>query len=284
MLLPLCCILFVACTSEYDADTAESNYKPITGKQMVASVKTSESVDGRDYVWAHQFSYDAKGRIKSVKSDVKSYRAVEYDNATDYLEYTALSTANYIYNGAQLEVEFSFKLNYPSSPSLNTSGSSKDSGHFNRSGALTRFSALDFVYSGSILRQAYDDYGVYYTIERDGENVVSHSVFETESDSHISTSKRYFYSPIANETNFDFSAYLGYWGVERSLGLRSDVPYYALYQLGAFGMLGTTSKELPWGVIENGKRVYGEWSYDSKGRPSLFVDADGVKTEVTYAD
>ena len=94
MLLPLCCILFVACTSEYDADTAESNYKPITGKQMVASVKTSESVDGRDYVWEHQFSYDAKGRIKSVKSDVKSYRAVEYDNATDYLEYTALSTAN----------------------------------------------------------------------------------------------------------------------------------------------------------------------------------------------
>ena len=284
MLLPLCCIFFVACTAEYDADTAESNYKPEAGRHMVASVTTSDTVDGRDYVWKHEFSYDAKGRIKSVESDVKSYRAVQYDNATDYLEYTALSTANYIYNGAELEIEFSFKIDYPSSPLLNTKGSSKDSGRFNRNGALTSFSALDFVYSGAVLQQAYDDYGVYYTIERDGVNVVRYSVFDTESDSNISKSKLYFYTPTVNETNFDFSAYLGYWGVERSLGLRSDVPYYSLYQLGAFGMLGTPSKELPWGVIENGERVYGEWRYDSKGRPSLFVDADGVRTEVTYAD
>ena len=282
----LLCVAFVSCNEEYDADTAQSLYEPSQARR-VASVKTTFMENGGENIHHHRYTYDAKGRIKTVNSDLVIYTPVVKDYIdTAYYRCNMTTSANYFYRGDELEVAFSVSTDYPELPSMNKLSSSSNFGVFGSNGKLLRFSQASFDYSTTMLLQAYTDGDICFDVTHDADgNITGYKKYYVTSGKVIEDrSNLYHYHPKKNKTNFDFSAYLGYWGVERSLGLRSDVPYYALYQLGAFGMLGTTSKELPWGVIENGKRVYGEWSYDSKGRPSLFVDADGVKTEVTYAD
>ena len=70
LLLFALCVSFAACSDgdDYNANTAESHYKPVEGRRMVAQVKTVNTVDGRNYSWEHNFTYDVHGRIKEINS------------------------------------------------------------------------------------------------------------------------------------------------------------------------------------------------------------------------
>lgn len=285
----LLCVGAVSCTEEYDADTAESNYEPAPGRR-VASLKTTYTLKGNEYSFEHNFNYDAQGRIKSVNSNIVHYVADKVYFDTVYTRCNITSGAEYYYKGEELEVAYSVTREFPTEPSRNNGERGVDSGVFNKSGVLTNFSTVDFVYSTTMLMQGYSDNDVYFNVKHDADgNVSGYTKCRTSTDEVISDkSGIYFYSPFKNKTNFDFSAYFGYWGVEQAVRMIS-VPYYATYQLAAFGMLGATSQQLPYGVIEKGadgrdNYIYGEWVLDSQDYPLSFVGADGRKTEITYCE
>jgi hypothetical protein len=148
---------FVSCNDDYDADSAQSVYVPVKGRHMVASVKTTEKVQGREFVWEHKFTYDSHGRIKTINSDVKAYERT----VLGYLQCNIISSANYYYKGEGLDVVFDFKLDYPNYPSLNFNGGNTDSGYFNRAGVLARFGSLELEYSTTQLQRAYSTGDVY---------------------------------------------------------------------------------------------------------------------------
>ena len=284
----LLCVGAVSCTEEYDADTAKSNYEAAPGKR-VASLKTTYTSKGNEYSFEHNFSYDAQGRIKSVNSNIVHYVADKIYFDTVYTRCNITSNAEYYYKGEELEVAYSVTREFPAEPSRNNGESGVDYGVFNNAGVLTNFSAVDFFYSTTMLQQGYADNDVYFNVKHDADgNVSGYTKCRTSTDEVISDkSGCYFYSPFKNKTNFDFSAYFGYWGVEQAVRMIS-VPYYATYQLAAFGMLGATSQLLPLGVVE--KDVDGKdnsqpaWVLDSQGYPLSFVDVDGRKTEITYCE
>ncbi|MBQ5888964.1 MAG: hypothetical protein IIW77_06800 [Bacteroidaceae bacterium] len=285
----LFCVGIMSCENEYDADTAESYYEPAPGKR-VASLKTTYTSKGNEYSFEHHFSYDAKGRIKSVNSNIVHYVADKVYFDTVYTRCDITSSADYFYNGEELEVAYSVTREYPTEPSRNNAESGVDYGVFNNAGVLTRFSSVDFVYSTTKLEQGFSDGDAYFNVQRDGNgNVSGYTKYRTTTDEQlVDKSGRYFYTPFKNKTNFDFSAYFGYWGVEQGVRMIS-VPYYATYQLAAFGMLGATSENLPWGVKEKGADgkedyIYGEWELDSQDYPLWFVDTDGRKTVITYCE
>ena len=105
------------------------------------------------------------------------------------------------------------------------------------------------------------------------------------------------YGGMKNKTNFDFSGYFGYWGLERAVPAIAT-EYYAYYQLTAFGMMGATSSNLPLALLsrdKNGKPVideetgsylylYGQWELDSRECPVSYVDGTGRKTVIRYVD
>ena len=284
----LLCVGAVSCTEEYDADTAISNYEAAPGKR-VASLKTTYTSKGNEYSFEHNFSYDAQGRIKSVNSNIVHYVADKIYFDTVYTRCNITSNAEYYYKSEELEVAYSVTREFPTEPSRNNGESGVDYGVFNNAGVLTNFSAVDFFYSTTMLQQGYADNDVYFNVKHDADgNVSGYTKCRTSTDEVISDkSGCYFYSPFKNKTNFDFSAYFGYWGVEQAVRMIS-VPYYATYQLAAFGMLGATSQLLPLGVVE--KDVDGKdnsqpaWVLDSQGYPLSFVDVDGRKTEITYCE
>lgn len=285
----LLCVGLVSCEKEYDADTAESNYEAAPGRR-VASLKTTYTSKGNEYSFEHNFSYDANGRIKSVNSNIVHYVADKMFFDTVYTRCNITSSADYFYNGERLDVAYSVTREYPSDPSRNNRESGVDYGVFNSAGVLTRFSSVDFVYSTTMLQQGFADGDAYFNVIRDGSgNVSGYTKYRTSTDELLGNkSGYYFYSPFRNKTNFDFSAYFGYWGVEQAVRMIS-VPYYATYQLAAFGMLGATSQQLPFGIVKkdaDGKDnyIYGEWELDSQDYPLSFVDADGRRTEITYCE
>jgi hypothetical protein len=113
----------------------------------------------------------------------------------------------------------------------------------------------------------------------------------------LDRSRDFMYGGIRNNTNFDFSGYFGYWGLERAVPAIAT-EYYAYYQLTAFGMMGATSSNLPLALLsrdKNGKPVvdeetgsylylYGQWELDSKDCPVSYVDGTGRKTVIRYVD
>ncbi len=280
---------FVACSDSdsYNADTAESNYKPSQHLRKVATVRTTNTIDGRDYSWEHKFSYDAQGRIKEINTVMRHYTPYEFDNIVRYHACNIVSKACYYYRGEKLEVDYSLSREHPEYPDWNKSENGTDYGRFNEQGHLTAFSTLDFVYSRTVLQNAYSDSGIGYTIVRDGSgNVTGYKAIQTSNDSLlVDKSSKYYYSRIKNNTNFDFSAYFGYWGVEQDI-LANRMPYYASYQLGAFAMLGSTSPYLPFGIFDedSNEYIFGRWELDDRDSPVLFTDATGRRTEITYVE
>ena len=280
---------FVACTDDdYNADTANSPYEPTT-LRAVAQVKTTNTIDGRNYSWEHNFSYDAKGRIREINSVMIHHRMVEFADVVRYYECKITSKANYFYKGKKLEVAYSLTREYPDYPAWNTRESDTDYGFFNDRGVLERFSSLDFEYSTTQLQKGYSDIGREYTIMRDASgNVIGFVCNDTSVDSLVvDKSYEYRYSDFRNKTNFDFSAYFGYWGVEQEI-YANRMQYYASYQLGAFGMLGATSGYLPKSMLgknSNGEPLYldGNWRFED-GYPVEFVDATGRKTVIEYVE
>ena len=287
----LLCMGVVSCKEEYDADTAVSHYQPAPGKRRVESVKTSFVEDGGENIHHHRFAYDAKGRIKSVNSELVIYTPVienYYD--TVYYKCNMTTSANYFYRGEEIEVAFSVSTDYPERPALNRLSSSSNFGIFQSNGVLARFSQASFDYSATMLLQAYADGDICFNVTRDADgNITGYKKYVTTTGRVLEEkSNIYHYHPVKNNTNFDFSAYFGHWGVEQGVPVISR-PYRAPYQLAAFGMLGATSPYLPFGVIEKGAdgkavRLYGEWEFDGSGSPVSYTDPYGRKTVITYCE
>lgn len=284
------CVSFAACDnneySGYDADSAESPYKPVEGRRMVAAVKTTNNIDGRDYSWEHTFSYDNKGRIKEINSKIVHHHYKEAFGYSRYYKCNITSKANYYYLGEALDVVYSVEREYPEYPDWNTAVNGKDEGRFNANGVLEKYSVLDFEYSTTSLYSAFVDGGRRYDIARGrGGDVTGFKLYDELADTlMLDYADRYEFSFDKNKTNFDFSGYFGYWGFEQEIPINSSI-YYATYQLAAFGMLGSGSQNLPLGIIvsdDNGVETTGKWELDSEGYPLSFVDASGRKTVVTY--
>ena len=285
-------VSFIACDndeySRYDADTAETPYKPIEGRRMVASVKTTNTIDGREYSWEHKFSYDKHGRIREINSKIEHHNYKEAFGYTRYYKCDITSKANYYYLGEAMDVVYSVERLYPEYPDWNTSVSGKDEGRFNANGVLVKYSVLDLEYSLTSLNTAYIDGGRRYDVVRGkNSNITGYRLYDELADTlMLDHSSRYDYSFDKNKTNFDFSGYFGYWGVEQEIPINSSV-YYAPYQLAAFGMLGAGAQNLPLGMVltdSSGNEITGEWVLDKDGYPQSFVDVYGRKTVITYVE
>lgn len=303
MILSLCAVAFVACSDgdDYNADTAVSPYEPVPGRRMVAQVKTMNTIDGRDYSWEHNFAYDAQGRIKEINSSFVHYRAYTFDNVVRYYKCYITSQANYYFKGDNFSVEYSVSKVYPDYPDWNTRENGKNNGQFNVNGTLASFLSLDFVYSAMQLQEAHADGGHIYVPYRDAMGNVTGYQTRYHNDEGkdsvvLDRSRDFMYGGIRNKTNFDFSGYFGYWGLEKAVPAIAT-EYYAYYQLSAFGMMGSTSSYLPLAQLsrdKNGKPMvdesgsalylYGRWELDSKECPVSFVDGSGRKTEIRYVD
>lgn len=279
------CATFMACSDSDDSgnnpDAAESVYTPLPGRK-VASVTTTNTVGGRKYSWEHRFAYDSEGRIKEINSSFVHHHE---KNAKFYL-CNITSKANYHYDGNELEVDYSVSRIYPDEPLMNSKTNDTDRGAFNNAGLLVKMGLADFVYSGTSVTEAYFESGERYEIKRERSNVTGYIVYEITDDNVIADySNRYGYSGIKNKTNFDFSGYFGYWGVEQNM-IANRMPFYASYQLAAFGMLGSTSPNLPISVYNKDKGIfeYGTWELDSNEYPVAYTDPSGRKTIITYVD
>ncbi len=294
ILLLSLCVGLVSCNEEYDADTAQSLYEPVPGRRLVASVKTTFMENGGENVHHHRYTYDAKGRVKSVNSDIVIYTPVVVDNNgfrdTVVHRCNMASVANYFYRGEELEVAFSVSTEYPDLPAMNRLSSSSNYGIFNSGGVLSRFSQASFDYSTTMLQQAYTDNDVCFDVTRDADgNITGYRKYVVTTGKVLEErSGLYHYHPRKNKTNFDFSAYFGHWGVEQGVPVISR-PYRAPYQLAAFGMLGATSPYLPYGVVEKGADgsdilLKGTWEFDSQYYPLSYTDTDGRKTVITYCE
>lgn len=271
--------------SNYDADTARSPYIPKKDVRLVKSVRTTNNFGGRDYSWEHTFKYDVHNRIKSINvtSSVHMYSEV---NSRYYL-CNITSKADYYYFDKAIDIRYEVEYKYPEVPLENSRNSGIAKGLFSSNGVMRKFSSLDLEYSGMMLVRAYADGGRRYEISRDRSgNVTGYKRIKDYDDTIISDKEDYYnYSSIKNKTNFDFSGYFGYWGIESEIPY-IDRTYDAVYQLAAFGMLGSTSPNLPIGKVfetENGS-VFGKWTFDDKGYPIEFTDSDGRKTVVTYVE
>lgn len=298
--LVLCVVSFAACSEEsdgYNANAAVTPYEPLPGR-LVASVKTTSDLGGRDYSWEHKFEYDTLGRIKEINSYMCHHRAVAFDNVTRFYKCYITSKANYYYRGNDFEVKYSVSREYPDYPDWNTRENGTDEGAFNSAGVLVQFANMDFEYSRTSLQKAHLDNEQRYDVVRDvSGNVNGFVIYNSVKDSVLlDRSCDFRYSRFRNKTNFDFSGYLGCWGVEQAMYANRE-KYYASYQLAAFGMLGATSSYLPLSTLsrdskgevvkdEGGNPVYlvGEWSFDEKDFPMLYVDASGRRTEIRYVD
>lgn len=291
ILLLSLCVGFVSCNEEYDADTAQSPYEPVPGRRLVASVKTTFVENGGENIHYHRYTYDAKGRIKSVNSDLVIYTPVVKDYIdTAYYRCNMTTSANYFYRGEELEVAFSVSTEYPDLPAMNRLTSGSNYGVFNSNGVLSRFSQASFDYSTTMLRQAYADGDICFDVTRDADgNVTGYKKYIVTSGKVLEDkSNLYYYHPRKNNTNFDFSAYFGHWGVEQGVPVISR-PYRAPYQLAAFGMLGATSPYLPYGVVEkdadgNTELIPGTWEFDSQYYPVSYTGPDSCKTVITYCE
>lgn len=291
ILLLSLCVGFVSCNEEYDADTAQSPYEPVPGRRLVASVKTTFMENGGENIHHHRYTYDAKGRIKSVNSDLVIYTPVVKDYIdTAYYRCNMTTSANYFYRGEELEVAFSVSTEYPDLPAMNRLTSGSNYGVFNSNGVLSRFSQASFDYSTTMLRQAYADGDICFDVIRDADgNVTGYKKYIVTSGKVLEDkSNLYYYHPRKNNTNFDFSAYFGHWGVEQGVPVISR-PYRAPYQLAAFGMLGATSPYLPYGVVEkdadgNTELIPGTWEFDSQYYPVSYTAPDSCKTVITYCE
>lgn len=284
-LLLLLSLVFVACGEYYgyDADKAESPYAPKKATHIVKSLKTTSVYNGYDYSWEHKFKYDKHNRIQEVTSNIKFYVEDKWEGT--YVGYRK-SVAKYYYLDNNIDVVYTVSFEYPDHPNKNRTYNGTDEGVFDsKKGVLKKYSALDLLYSGSTLTTVYCDGGRRYEIERDrNNNVTGYNIYDDYDNSLINSYGEYNYSSKENNTNFDFSGYLGYWGVEEEL-LPNASPYYAAYQLAAFGFMGTTGKNLPVGKpekLDTGESITGQWELDDKGRPVLFTETSGRKTSVTY--
>lgn len=270
LMLPFVAVAMLSCgdeESDYNADAAVTSYVPTEGR-MVASVKTTKESGGRLYSWEHKFTYDAKKRIKNINSDIlyhyKSPAGIWY-------RCNVSSTANYYFKSNDyMTVRYNINYNFPEYTAWNDSDAGVYGGTFDKDGRLMNFGPFDCDYSNGI--KAYMDNGRIYTLQMNSYGNVTGYVCDSL-DVRVATKlEEYSYSGYDNNTNFDFSAYIGNWVIER------EIPdcvnwQYAPFQLAAFGMFGYGGKKLP----------LGEWEMEGN-YPVVFTDFNGYRTEIKYVE
>lgn len=289
---------FLSCSEdeEYNPDKAQSNYTPVEGRK-VASLHTTNTLNGRDYSWKHNFSYDAQGRIKEVNSVIKHHHKYEAYGGVFYRECNITSKAKYYFDKDEITVKYTVNKEYPDYPDWNTKSSYTDSGVLNENGYIKNYVSNYFKdgvvfslgfeceYKMNNLYLAHFDGGFNCEITRDGNGDVDGYIYSGSEDEQDSDKSHIFRNEARNRTNFDFSAYFGYWGHERYIGAMTQWPY-AHYQLAAFGFFGTANRNLPlWqkSVAEGIDQSRSPWKMEGN-YPVKYTDPAGYVTEVTYVD
>ncbi len=260
--LSVVCLFAAGCSDDdgYNADSAISNYVPEEYSKMVESVTTViEDDGGREYVWSYEFLYDIKNRIKQINGTMKYYYKGQLCNST--------STADYRYDKALLKINYVKEDVYPNKSDWNMTSKGSYKGGFNSNGTLANFYTFDCEYSGTLFTKAYVDGGDEYAMEYDRYNNLVKSYLVDVDHPADSTMREYSYSPYKNKTNFDFASFFGYNIAERLVPANTSYNY-AIFQLGAFGMFGSRSTNLPDGT----------WEFDSDGCPTKYIDSDIKKT------
>jgi hypothetical protein len=256
------CLFATGCSDDdgYNADSAISNYVPEEYTKMVESVTTViEDDGGREYVWTYEFLYDIKNRIQQIDGTMKYYYKGQLCNST--------STAKYRYNKALLTVEYVKEDVYPNKSDWNMTSKGSYKGGFNANGTLANFYTFDCEYSGMLFTKAYVDGGEEYAMEYDRFNNLVKAYRVDGNAPAVGTLKVYTYSPYKNKTNLDFASFFGYNIAERLVPANTS-HNYAIFQLGAFGMFGSRSTNLPDGV----------WEFDSDGCPTKYTNSELKKT------
>lgn len=291
-------VVFAACSDDsegYDSDTAVSNYVPLLGSKKVASLHTKNVYGGREYSWKHNFTYDKQGRIKEVNSDIVHHRLWNTTDGNLHGRKCIIkSNAKYYYKGDYLEIAYSVVGKYPEYSAWDYSYSYTNGGKLNDNGHIVSFSQPPYEsfvceYNFTNLRNVAFDGGCQIDIYRSSNGNVNgyrFAGYDTAGNDSVSTCmSRYKYTGIENNTNFDFSAYLGYWEHERYIYALSSWPY-AAYQLAAFGFFGSCSGNLPLceTSVSDKVTVADVWELDSDGCPVKYNAPDGRVTEITYAD
>lgn len=258
-------------SDDYNPDTAESYYTPDTNGNSVSSITTTSVVNGREYSWTYDFDYDINNRIKEINVKMKHYDKNRICNIT--------SNAKYYYDKVSLKIKYVMEFDYPDDSDKNYTLKGTYSGAFNKNGTLANFYSYDCEYSGTLFTKAYVDGGDEYAFEYDTYNNLVRTYRCDESGGvETSTLREYSYTPFNNRTNFDFASFLGYNIVERLVYV-NELPVYAIFQLGAFGMFGSVSTHLP----EGDKSLpYGGWEFNADKCPVSFVSAEGRKSVITY--
>ena len=291
-------VVFTACSDDsegYDADSAVSNYVPSQRGRKVASLYTTNVIDGREYSFRHNFTYDKLGRIKEVNSEIQHHRLWNtVDGRLKNTPCNITSNAKYYYKGEFLEVACSVVSKYPEYPSWDNSRSFTDGGRLNDNGHIITYSqppyeGFECEYNFTNLRSVAFDGGYLFDILRDAAGNVNGHRFtgydKAGNDSTSTRAGRYQYTAVKNKTNFDFAAYFGYWEHERFVSALSSWPY-ATYQLAAFGFFGSCGNYLPLceSSLADDFSATDLWEFDEMVCPVKYTAPDGRVTEIIYVE
>lgn len=291
-------VVFTACSDDsegYDADSAVSNYVPSQSGRKVASLYTTNVIDGREYSFRHNFTYDKQGRIKEVNSEIQHHRLWNtVDGRLQNTPCNITSNAKYYYKGEFIDVACSVVGKYPEKPSWDYSRSFTDGGRLNDNGHIITYSqppyeGFECEYNFTNLRSVAFDGGYLFDILRDAAGNVNGHRFtgydKAGNDSTSTRAGRYQYTAVKNKTNFDFAAYFGYWEHERFVSALSSWPY-ATYQLAAFGFFGSCGNYLPLcdSSLADDFSATDLWEFDEMVCPVKYTAPDGRVTEITYVE
>lgn len=269
-------LLTVACSSDddgYNADTAVTTYepKPADSYRMVSKLRMSMTDEnGRLFTFDYTLSYDAHNRIKAIDGDVRSHTV---RNNRRYNVNITSKTEYQFKEDNVLRVIYNADVEYPQYSDWNTTKGYNLVGEFNQKGALSRFAVFDCEYSGLTLSKAYVENGRTYSMYHDRHGNVTGYVCDSLDNTIASYPEKYKYTTIKNNTNIDFSGFIGNWVPEREI-YDNENWIYAFCHLAAFDMLGARSLHLP----------EGEWTADANGYPVKCILPSGIVLEIEYVD
>ena len=270
----LLCMLAAGCSSDdsYNADTAESYYKPEVYDRMVSAITmTQKYADGKNCEYKYEFLYDAQNRIKEINSTWKYFPNIS--GVGKKLCNTSVN-ARYFFEGEALTIKCRQENVFPGNEEWNSVTNKNYSGAFNKDGVLSQFHSFDCEYQGLLLTKAYFDGGYELGLGYDRtNNIIKAYSIDSLGNPKDNETIRYSYTQKVNRTNFDFASFFGYNIIEASIH-KPNSAVYAPFQLGAFGMFGARGINLP----------QGEWEMDSEGYPVAYSNSEGRRYVITYKE
>ncbi len=279
LMLSLSLPIFTSCSDDedYNPDTAISNYVPVD-KPKVGEIKMSISgEDTRKHTWDYKFVYDAKDRIKQVALNFTTFVKRGNNNRIWQLDVECETNYKFVKEDV-LSVAYHINHIYPDYPKWNKTpiDVGSYSGVFNSNGYLISYGPFDceYEYNGSRLKKAYLDNGREYTLYYNTyDNITGYVCDSVDKKTEMRDIYKYEYiSEHKNNTNFDFSAFIGNIVIERELPINEEW-YYAPIHLGAFGMLGNPGIYLP----------KGDWTMEN-GLPVKYIHPQGFEMTIKYVE